>query len=207
MDNDDSQHGEDAARKAWDAIRSAMKKGSWGLLAVAVTASMIIGGGVGAAIAYPQGRDDGVETTAVEQVKETKLKADSEYQKLRSDLADANNTIAQADAVKSGIDDLNKQHDGLEQQVKDAQTQLDGLTKQVDAAKKNSVTNGTWQVGKDIDPGTYRANDQVGEDRYWEIKQGDDIVSNDLPGGGYPQATVSAGQQLKLQSCGTWSKQ
>ena len=33
------------------------------------------------------------------------------------------------------------------------------------------------------------------------------IVQNDMPGGGYPQLTVSDGQQLKVQGCGTFTKQ
>lgn len=66
-----------------------------------------------------------------------------------------------------------------------------------------------WQVGKDIDAGTYRATSQVGSDCYWEIStdNGDNIIQNDFPGGGYPEVTVSNGQQLKISSCGTLTKQ
>lgn len=62
---------------------------------------------------------------------------------------------------------------------------------------------------KRIEAGTYRANSQVPSQCYWEItvNNGADIVQNDIPGGGYPQVTVSDGQQLKLQDCGTWSRQ
>lgn len=76
-------------------------------------------------------------------------------------------------------------------------------------AKKNSISDGVWQVGKDIDAGTYRATSQVGSDCYWEIStdNGDNIVQNDFPGGGYPEVTVGNGQQLKISSCGTMTKQ
>lgn len=87
------------------------------------------------------------------------------------------------------------------------QAQIESLTGQVDNAKRTSASDGVWQVGKDIDAGTYRANDSVTDRCYWEVSVGDDIVQNDMPGGGYPQVTVSDGQQLKLQNCGTFTKQ
>lgn len=73
--------------------------------------------------------------------------------------------------------------------------------------QKASASDGVWQVGKDIDAGTYRANNSVTDRCYWEISVGDDIVQNDIPGGGYPQVTVNDGQQFKLQNCGTFTKQ
>ena len=67
-----------------------------------------------------------------------------------------------------------------------------------------------WQVGRDIDAGTYRATTEVGSRCYWSITvsgDSDNILQNDIPGGGYPQVTVSDGQQLKLMNCGTFTKQ
>lgn len=127
--------------------------------------------------------------------------------KISDELSDANDIITEADLLKDGISDLEKQHDDARVQVDTLNAQIESLTGQVERAKKNSVSGGVWQVGTDIDPGTYRANEPVAEDCYWAIEQGDDIVDNDIPGGGYPQVTVSAGQQLKLSDCGTWSKQ
>jgi TolA-binding protein len=165
---------------------------------------------VGFAIGYPVGSNNGSSKGVValraeqdEKYKELSKKVDGK----QDELDQANRTIAESDNIKNGIDDLNSQHDDIEQRVKDAQAQLDNLTGQVDAAKKLQVSDGVWQVGKDIDAGTYRAMAAVPEDCYWAITVGDDIVQNDLPGGGYPQATVSDGQQLKLNGCGTWSKQ
>ena len=85
--------------------------------------------------------------------------------------------------------------------------ELQSLTGQVEQAKRNSISDGVWQVGKDIDAGTYRANDSVTDRCYWEISSGGNILQNDMPGGGYPQVSVSDGQQLKLQNCGTFTKQ
>lgn len=132
-----------------------------------------------------------------------------EYNGVADDYNDAKDAIAEADNVKAGIKDLNSQHDELQKKVDAKKAELQSLTGQVDQAKKNSISDGVWQVGKDIDAGTYRATSQVGSDCYWEIStdNGDNIIQNDFPGGGYPEVTVSNGQQLKISSCGTLTKQ
>lgn len=132
-----------------------------------------------------------------------------EYNGVADDYNDAKDAIAEADTVKAGIKDLNSQHDELQKKVDAKKAELQSLTGQVDQAKKNSISDGVWQVGKDIDAGTYRATSQVGSDCYWEIStdNGDNIVQNDFPGGGYPEVTVGNGQQLKISSCGTMTKQ
>ena len=132
-----------------------------------------------------------------------------EYNGVADDYNDAKDAIAEADNVKAGIKDLNSQHDELQKKVDAKKAELQSLTGQVDQAKKNSISDGVWQVGNDIDAGTYRATSQVGSDCYWEIStdNGDNIIQNDFPGGGYPEVTVSNGQQLKISSCGTLTKQ
>lgn len=132
-----------------------------------------------------------------------------EYNGIADEYNDAKDAIAEADTVKAGIKDLNSQHDELQKKVDAKKAELQSLTGQVDQAKKNSISDGVWQVGKDIDAGTYRATSEVGSHCYWSVtvSGSDDIVQNDIPGGGYPQVTVSDGQQLKLQDCGTFAKQ
>lgn len=159
---------------------------------------------------YGIGRNQSIEANVAAQAAAKHAEYNELQQQIsdkQSDLDVANRVIAESSKAQSGIDDLKKQHSDLEQQVKDKQAELDGLTQKVDAAKKASISDGAWQVGADIDPGTYRANSEVPSDCYWEVLSGDNIVKNDLPGGGFPQTTVSAGQQLKLSSCGTWTKQ
>lgn len=130
-----------------------------------------------------------------------------EYNGIADEYDDAKDAIAEADDVRSGIKDLDSQLDELRRKVDEKKAELRSLTGQVERAKRNSVSDGVWQVGKDIDAGTYRANDSVTDRCYWEISVGDDVVRNDVPGGGYPQVTVSDGQQFKLQNCGTFTKQ
>lgn len=165
----------------------------------------------------------GVRSAAVKQVAKSMAADKKDYSKLIKDYNnlvdeyngiadeynDAKDAIAEADNVKSGIKDLNAQHDDLQKKVDAKKAELQSLTGQVDQAKKNSISDGVWQVGKDIDAGTYRATSEVGSHCYWSVtvSGSDDIVQNDIPGGGYPQVTVSDGQQLKLQDCGTFAKQ
>jgi hypothetical protein len=75
----------------------------------------------------------------------------------------------------------------------------------------NTIGDGTWTVGTDIEPGTYRAAADVGSSCYWGIyatgSNGSNIIDNDLPGGGRPSVAISAGQDFKSSRCGKWEKQ
>lgn len=73
-----------------------------------------------------------------------------------------------------------------------------------------SVDDGTWTVGIDLPAGTYRTTAVVSSDCYWGIYKsgtnGNDIIANDIPGGGRPTVTVKAGQDFRTARCGTWVK-
>jgi len=75
----------------------------------------------------------------------------------------------------------------------------------------NTVGPGTFVVGVDMQPGTYRTDAAVSSSCYWAIlvsgTNGDDIVENDIPGGGFPTVTVSEGQDFKSNRCGNWVRQ
>lgn len=178
--------------------------------AIVAAACLAVGAAIGAPIAW----NVGVRSQASARIAEQTRDNDARYQKYQR-LADgaqnkykkAVDTIKDAENIESSIEDMRSTQDDLKKKVDDARSELKTLTGQVDQAKKNSVSDGVWQVGKDIDAGTYRATGQVGDDCYWEISSGGDIVQNDIPGGGYPELTVSDGQQLKVSSCGVLAKQ
>jgi hypothetical protein len=74
------------------------------------------------------------------------------------------------------------------------------------------IKEGTWTVGTDIAPGTYRTTADVSSSCYWQItKSGSngggigDIIANDLPGGGRPSVTLEVGHDFKTNRCGTWA--
>ena len=75
----------------------------------------------------------------------------------------------------------------------------------------NTIGPGTYVVGVDMQPGTYRPESAVSSSCYWGIYKsgtnGDDIIDNDIPGGGFPTVTVSEGQDFSSTRCGNWVKQ
>lgn len=105
--------------------------------------------------------------------------------------------------------------DGREAALDERQTGLEEREAAVTTAEEeeaaNTVGEGTWVVGVDIAAGTYRSDDNVGSDCYWGIYRsgtnGDDILENDIPGGGRPMVTLSEGQDFQTRRCGSWSKQ
>lgn len=87
----------------------------------------------------------------------------------------------------------------------------DAVTGAERAKAARTVGDGTWTVGTDIEPGMYRAAAPVGTTCYWGIyrsgSNGSDIIENDIPGGGRPVVTLSAGQDFNSTRCGKWEKQ
>src|SRR4051812_20542337 len=98
--------------------------------------------------------------------------------------------------------------DAREQEVAAREAAVTATEKQIAA---NSVSEGTWTVGVDIAPGTYRTSQPVGSDCYWSITRsgtnGSDIIENDIPGGGIPTVTLREGQDFTNRRCGTFVKQ
>jgi hypothetical protein len=73
----------------------------------------------------------------------------------------------------------------------------------------SSIEDGTWQVGSDVQPGTYRA--PGGGGCYWEIDNGppsssgntSNVLNNSF-GDSNPVVTLSPGNWFKTSNCGTW---
>nr|DAI98977.1 MAG TPA: Peptidoglycan endopeptidase [Caudoviricetes sp.] len=119
----------------------------------------LVGCGVGAGSSTPSEAD---------------VKASQTYKDLESKYK-----TAAKDSGSAKKDELAK----LDKEISDAQAKLDQLTGQVNQAKKNTMGEGTWTVGTDIEAGTYKATKEVNSDCYWEItaggSNGNDIVAND----------------------------
>lgn len=195
--------GQEAKKARW--LDGSVIPGLTNRLLAIIVAITIACGGLCGVLGYGIGRTQTADMAYM--AEKDKLNAELDKVKKKIDdkqyqLSLAERTIAEADSVESGLASKHDEYNKLQQQI-------NALNGQLEEAKKNTVTSGTWQVGKDIEAGTYRANSQVSSQCYWEItvNNGADIVQNDIPGGGYPQVTVSDGQQLKLQDCGTWSRQ
>jgi hypothetical protein len=83
------------------------------------------------------------------------------------------------------------------------------VTKQERTIARNTIGEGNWAVGVDVQPGTYRTTAPVSGDCYWEINSdanGDNIVANDIVTGGRPTVTLENGQYFSTNRCGDWRK-
>ncbi|WP_108719515.1 hypothetical protein [Miniimonas sp. S16] len=76
---------------------------------------------------------------------------------------------------------------------------------------ETTIREGTWVVGRDVEPGTYATAGEVRSGCYWSIyvsgTNQDDIVQNDIVTGGRPTVTIAEGQDFTTRGCGSWLKQ
>ena len=132
-------------------------------------------------------------------------KLDGEYATLQSQVKGREDAVSERE---SAVGAAEKKVAEAEAAVKKREDAVTGAEK---AKAKNTIGEGTWAVGRDIAPGTYVSAAAVSSDCYWAIlaggSNGSDIIENDIPGGGRPSVTLSAGQDFKTSSCGTWTKQ
>jgi len=149
-----------------------------------------------------------------------------EYQALESDLQSAEDRIpTMSDRARALQETARVAREGAAQR----QTELDGRAAELDQREADlvareqavtavenqiaatSISHGIWTVGVDIEPGTYRTAEALTGYCYWAIytsgTNGDDIIENDGPEGGYPTVTLSVGQDFENNGCGTFVKQ
>ncbi len=119
--------------------------------------------------------------------------------------------IGREDAVEAQAAEVKKKDEALasrEAAVKKREEAVAGAEAKQAA---NTIGDGMWVVGTDIEPGVYKAKADVGARCYWAIlasgTNGDDIITNDIPGGGTPSVTLAVGQDFKSSRCGQWIKQ
>ncbi|MCC3272372.1 hypothetical protein MUK71_14460 [Arthrobacter zhangbolii] len=132
-------------------------------------------------------------------------KSQSDYNAMKTDY----------NKLSAGIYDREKKVGEREDAVAAAETAVKARETAVTSAEAkkaaNTITDGTWTVGKSISAGTYTTTTDVGSSCYWGIyrsgSNGDDIIENDIPGGGRPSVTISEGQDFKSSRCGKWEKQ
>lgn len=189
-----------------DGATKGRRKFPWYWLAGAAALLLAVGVGVGTTLPDPKSSKEFLAVTA-------------EKQGLQSDMT----------SLQSRYDTLDADIKGREASVQareDAVTEADAAVKTADAAVKkreeavttsektqaaNTIEEGTWTVGVDIQPGTYRAVANVTSGCYWGIyrtgSNGSDIIENDIVSGGRPSVTLSVGQDFNTSRCGNWMKQ
>lgn len=195
----------------------AAKKRKWKLQAIlgTVAALVLLGGGAAIGATLP----DPTISGAYIQLAEGMDVLDEKYQSLQKDYATLEELYLKQ---KSGIEEREASVGArenaaaaAEKKVTEAEAAVkkrEGAVAGAEATKaKNTVSDGTWSVGRHIEPGVYATGAEVGSSCYWAIlasgTNGSDIIQNDLPGGGRPTVTLSAGQDFKSTRCGSWIKQ
>lgn len=130
---------------------------------------------------------------------------ESRYTRLSSGISNREDAVAEKEEaqIARGLDLVKR-----EEAVKAREEAVTGAEEEKAA---NTISDGTWTVGRDIAPGTYRSSGEVGARCYWAVLRsgtnGSDIVENDIPGGGRPMVTLAEGQDFNSARCGTWEKQ
>lgn len=184
-------------------------------IALGVAGAVLLGGGMslGTTLPDPKSSEAYVALAAakksVESDRDTSLSKygslKTQYDALSAGIAGRESAVSAREAAVTTA----------EQTVKDAEAAVKKREDAVTGAEKtkaaNTVTDGTWVVGTDIEPGTYRASADVGSSCYWGIYKsgtnGGTIIENDLPGGGRPSVALAPGQDFKSSRCGSWEKQ
>lgn len=172
-------------------------------------AALLVGFGGGIAVAYsdPESSDEYRELKQVAADRRGDLiEAETEGRRaVREAEAEARRTVADAEAAMEG------RAAELDQREADLEAREQAVTAVEQRIAATSIGQGIWTVGIDIEPGTYRVSEALTGYCYWSITasgtNGDDIIENDGPEGGFPTVTLSVGQDFENSGCGTFVKQ
>jgi len=208
---DDQTAPETAAEQPAPAAKSSRKKRA--LLATA--AVVLLAGGVAFGTVLPDPKTSQAYTALADEKGTVEMERDAalssyasmkgKYDSLQGGITDRESKVSAREAEVGKADAAVKTADAA---VKAREVAVTGAEK---AKAASTVGDGTWTVGSDIEPGTYRAVAAVGSTCYWGIYQsgtnGSKIIENDIPGGGRPVVTLSPGQDFNSTRCGKWEKQ
>ena len=180
----------------------ATKRRRWAWPVVAIGALILgiaIGGGGGGAAPDPT-TTDAYQAVAAE--RDDALSA--------ADTADARADAEGGATLATRERELDDRAATLDSRESDLTTREAVVTATEQQVAANQIQIGTWTVGIDIEPGTYRTLDPVTEMCYWGIYTSGtnkaDIIDNDLVQGGNPTVTLGDGQDFE-NGCGVWGKQ
>lgn len=151
--------------------------------------------------------------------REARAERDTAQAELAGVQSKADTLEAASDTMEAKIETLESEAASVAQRATELETQAAALAEReaaVTATEQqvaaNTIMTGTWTVGVDIEPGTYKVTAPVTTGTcYWKISttgtNGGDIVENDIVSGGLPQVNLSAGQDFTTERCGDWLKQ
>lgn len=183
------------------------------LLAGIIACALVLGGLVGYLIGdsagqekgYAEGYAAGTQLSPQAETEEALKQAESER---AGAIMSFQKEKQRADSAERALEEAKdkKQEEERKAKEKEAKAKEEAAAAE---AKKKTIREGTWNVGRDVEAGTYITEKEVSGLCYWEINVGNDImdiIANDLPGGGIPEVTLTEGQTFKTNGCGTWKK-
>lgn len=207
--------------------RAEQRKSGRGLTIAAITLPILaLAGGIGAGYVL---FDGGVDPATVAEL-------ESERDGLQQDLDDAKAQVESREAdivsLEEELGDAQTRSGDLDQRATELDERESGLdTREADLDEREAdleesgttgtdeepgpgptISEGVWTVGVDIEPGTYRVTDEVTAEQfcYWAIYTSgtnqQDIITNSIPTGGFPQVTLDEGQDFETSDCGTWEQ-
>jgi hypothetical protein len=175
----------------------------WRSLPGALLLGLVVGGAVGAGVVTAAS-----DPTRSEAYLALQEELSTAQEQVSASEAEAQRAVADKRRVETAVAQRDSELDQRERDVAAREQAVSAVEQQIAA---NSIGQGTWTVGRDIEPGTYRTREAVVGDCYWAIlasgTNGGDIIENDLPSGGFPTVTLSAGQDFENNGCGTFVKQ
>jgi hypothetical protein len=176
----------------------------------ALAIGLLVGGGIGAAVVAAT-----TDPTQSEEYGALQDELDAAEKQVSTSEREAQDA---ADSARQMEDEVARRDAELDKREQDLTTQAAAVTAREKAVtaveteiEANSIGQGTWTVGRDIAPGTYRTKEALTGECYWGIyrsgSNGSDIVDNDIPSGGFPTVQLSEGQDFENNGCGTFVKQ
>ncbi len=146
-------------------------------------------------VAQDAGAQQRAEASSLLEETESKLEeTESKLEDARGELKDR----------KAQLDEREKELRGRESAVKKRESAAQGAERQ--AAANSFEGDGTYIVGEDVQPGTYKSSG--GDLCYWaRLDSDDEIIDNDVTQGGSSVLTIRASDaQIKVSGCGTFRK-
>lgn len=184
----------------------------WIVPAVVGVVALAAGVGIGSAV--------GGSPTESQEYRDLQSQHASLKEEVDTALSALNKTASERDAAQTQLAAAIEREEELAAREAAAQRLEDELSVREAAvtateaqAAANTITEGTWTVGVDIEPGTYRTDAAIpgGGHCYWSITRtgtnGDEILQNDIVTGGRPSVTLSEGQDFTTRDCGSWVRQ
>lgn len=139
-------------------------------------------------------------------VQEDLTEAESEIQTLQATSDDLQGKVS---TLEGEVAAVAQEAAELDEQAAEIAQREAAVSKTEDRIAANTISEGIWTVGVDIEPGTYRTKDSP-YDCYWAIYTSgtnqEDIIQNDIVAGGIPTVTLTKGQDFETSRCGDWVK-